>query len=140
MARVNIPVRKVRVGITNFFRQRRAVPRYLLMTLGGEIGEIPPPRPQLRIPFARRFLPPEPASVSSLRRQLEQIAADPRVEGVVLKIECTASAATYQSLRNLLKDFRARGKRLIAYAHSFGPFQYYLACACDQIIMPPGAE
>ena len=140
MARLNLPVRKMRIGVANFLRRRRRAPRYVLMSLSGEIGEIPPPRLQLRIPFARRFLPPDPPSVSSLRRQLEQIALDPRVEGVVLKIECMASAATYQSLRTLFIDFRAHGKRLIAYANSFGPFQYYLACACDQIIMPPSAE
>ena len=140
MVRVNLPVRKARIGVLNFFRRRKYVPRYVLVSLNGEISEIPAQRPQTRIPFARRFLPPDPPSVSSLRRLLEQIALDPRVEGVVLKIECMASAATYQSLRTLLLDFRARGKRLIAYANAFGPFQYYLACACDEIIMPPSAE
>ena len=140
MARLNLPVRKARIGVLNFFRRRKDVPRYVLISLNGEISEIPAQRPQTRIPFARRFLPPAPPSVSSLRRLLEQIALDSRVEGVVLKIECMASAATYQSLRTLLLDFRARGKRLIAYANAFGPFQYYLACACDEIIMPPSAE
>ncbi len=140
MARANLSIRKGHIRIRNIFRRRRAVPRYLLISLSGEVGELPPPHPPLRIPFARRFLPPEPPSVSSLRRQLERVTGDPRVEGVVLKIECVASAATYQSLRMLLKDFRSHGKRLIAYAHSFGPFQYYLASSCDQIIMPPSAE
>jgi protease-4 len=140
VAKVNIPIRKVRIGITNFFRRRRHVPRYVLITLSGEISEIPVQRSPLRLPFVKRFLPPDPLSVSVVRRILEQIALDPRVEGVVLKIECMASAATYQSLRTVLQEFRAHGKRLIAYANSFGPFQYYLACACDQIIMPPSAE
>ncbi len=138
--KVNLPIRKTRIGVLNFFRRRKDVPRYVLVSLNGEISEIPAQRPQTRIPFARRFLPPDPPSVSGVRRLLEQLALDPRVEGVVLKIECMASAATYQSLRTLLLDFRARGKRLIAYANAFGPFQYYLACACDEIIMPPSAE
>ena len=140
MVKVSLPVRKARIRIANFFRRRKRAPRYVLITLSGEIAEIPPQRPPTRIPFVRHFLPPDPLSVNSLRRVLEQIALDPRVEGVVLKLECVASAAVYQSLRTLLLDFRAHGKRLIAYANAFGPFQYYLACACDQIIMPPSAE
>jgi protease-4 len=140
MVRLNLPIRRARIGVLNFFHHRKHVPRYVLIALNGEVSEIPPQRWQTRIPFVKRFLPPDPPSVSSLRRMLEQIALDPRVEGVVLKIECMASAATYQSLRTVLLDFRARGKRLIAYANSFGPFQYYLACACDQIIMAPSAE
>ncbi|HEY3341845.1 MAG TPA: S49 family peptidase, partial [Anaerolineae bacterium] len=140
MVRLNLPIRKARIGVQNFFHRRQHVPRYVLIALSGEMSEIPPQRQRIRISFVKRFLPPDPPSVSSLRLVLEQIALDPRVEGVVLKIECMASAATYQSLRTVLLDFRARGKRLIAYANAFGPFQYYLACACDQIIMAPSAE
>jgi len=138
MPRLKLPIRKGRIGLLNLFRKRRSIAPYLLVTLSGEIDELPQPRP--RIPFARFVLPPDPPSVSSIRRQFEQLALDPRVQGVVLKLECGASGATYQSLRKVLLDFRARGKRLIAYANAFGPFQYYLACACDQIIMPPSAE
>ena len=126
---MKLPIRKLRIGVENWFRARRRIPRFLLLTLSGEINEIAPQRAHIPLPFVSRFLPPDPPSVFSLRRALEQIAIDPRVDGVVLKIDCLASGATYQSLRRVLLDFRASGKRLIAYAHSFGPFQYYLACA-----------
>ncbi len=106
--------------------------------------ELPPPRPELPLPgLLARFvpMPPGPLSVSDLRRTFERLMLDPRVQGVVLKIECVANPATYQSLRDLLQRFRAgSGKRLVAYAETLGPFQYYLACACDQIVMPPTAE
>lgn len=138
MAKFRLPIRKARIGLINLFRKRQRLSPYLLLSLNGAIDELPQPRP--RIPFGRFILPPDPPTVSSLRRQFEQLALDPRVHGVVIRIECTASAAAYQSLRQLLLDFRAGGKRLIAYANSFGPFQYYLAAACDQVIMPPGAE
>ncbi|MCL4505888.1 MAG: signal peptide peptidase SppA [Chloroflexi bacterium] len=141
MVKFRLPLSKVlkgRIDLLNGLRRRRRVPPYLLMNLRGELNEIPSPR--MRVPFARLILPPEPPSVASLRRQFEQLALDPRIAGVVLRIECTASAATFQSLRKMLLDFRAQGKRLIAYANSYGPFQYFVACACDQIIMPPSAE
>jgi protease IV len=137
---MNLPIRKLRIAAANWFRARRHVPRFLMMTLSGEVSEISPPRLHIPLPFVSRFLPPDPPNVFSLRRALEQIAIDPRVDGVVLQIECLANGATFQSLRRVLLDFRTSGKRLIAYAHSFGPFQYYLACACDQIVMPPSAE
>jgi protease-4 len=136
--------RRARVRYANKRRAGRTLPPYVVISLEGEVVEFPSPPPELpiRIPFASRFIPmPQgPVSVSSLRRLFEQLALDPRVKGVVLKLSTAASAATYDSLRNLLKTFRASGKRVIAYAETLGPFQYYLACACDEIIMPPPAE
>ncbi len=136
--------RRMRVRFANKRRAGRKLPPYVVITLGGEVFEFPPPPPELpfHIPFISRFLPtpPTPWSVSALRRLFEQLALDPRVKGVVLKLNTAASAATYDSLRNLIKNFRATGKRVIAFAESLGPFQYYLACACDEIVMPPPAE
>ncbi len=138
MAKLKLPVRKARIGLINLLRKRQHVPPWLLVSLGGEIDELP--QPHSRVPFARFVLPPDSHNVSSLRRMFEQLGRDPRVHGVVLKIECAAGASVYQSLRKIVLDFRACGKRVVAYATSFGPFQYYLACACDQIVMPPSAE
>lgn len=138
VARVREAIRRGRIGLANALRRRRPMARFVVVNLDGVIRELPPYR--TRIPFADVFLPPPPASVSSLRRLFEQIAFDPRIEGVVLRIGCAASAAVYQNLRQLLLDFRAKGKRIVAYATGFGPFQYYLASACDQIVMPPSAE
>ncbi len=131
-------LRRIRIAALNLARRRRRLPRYLRLTLAGEIDELPPARPDF--PLARFILPPAPPSVSSLRQALERLAGDPRVEGIVLEIACQADLATFQSLRQLLLDYRARGKRIVAWSPGFGPFQYYLACACDQIVMPPGAE
>jgi protease-4 len=136
--------RRARVRWANKRRAGRTLPPFIVISLEGEVVEFPTPPPELpiRIPFASHFIPmPQgPLSVSSLRRLFEQLALDPRVKGVMLKISTAASAATYDSLRNIIKTFRASGKRVVAYAETLGPFQYYLACACDEIIMPPPAE
>ena len=133
-------LRRARWALRNWWRGRGRFPPYVLVPLEGLIEEIstrPEPSGVLR-----RLLPtlPQPITVRALRQLFEQLAYDERVRGAVLKIGCTASAAVYQSLREVLSDFRQSGKRLIAYADHFGPFQYYLACACDEIIMPPSAE
>lgn len=143
MSPLRTALRRLRVSLANAQRRRRFVPPYVYLDLEGEFVDLAEPPPTL--PFARlfrRFLPAPagPRTVLAFRRQLERLIADPRVQGVVLHINCTASAATYQSLRAEVLRFRAAGKRAVAYAESLGPFQYYLACACNQIIMPPSAE
>lgn len=138
VGRVGEAIRQGRIGLANALRRRRPMPRYVLLPLNGEIREFPPYRPP--VPFGHLFLPQPPTTVSSLRRLFEQLAFDPRIEGVVLRVGCAASAAVYQNLRQLVLDFRAKGKRVVAWSTGFSPFQYYLASACDQIVMPPGAE
>ncbi len=133
-------LRRARWALRNWWRGRGHFPPYVVLPLEGEIQELSvrPESPRL----LRWLLPalPQPNTVRGLRRLFAQLAYDKRVQGVVLKIDCFAAPAVYQSLSEALADFRRRGKRLIAYAEQFGPFQYYLACACDEIIMPPSAE
>jgi len=143
MASLGALIRRAGLNLRNKWRGRRKLPPFVIVALEGEIVELPPQPMGLPVPgFLARFLPvpPGPISVSELRRTFERLALDPRVKGVVLKIGCVATPAVYQSLRSLLENFRSSGKRVIACAESFGAFQYYLACACDQIVMPPSAE
>lgn len=141
--RLGSSLRRLRLKLANRRRIRRRLPPYIVVALEGEVVEFPPPKPELPLPgLLLRFVPspPGPQNLSALRRQFEQLALDPRVMGVVLKIGCYASPVIFQSLRDLVLRFRAAGKRIVAYAETFGPFQYYLACACDCIVMPPPAE
>ena len=136
-------IRRTRLSLINRRRARRELSPYVVLSLDGEIVEFPQQQ-ELPIPgILRRFvpLPQGPLSLSALRRTFEQIALDGRVQGVVLKISCGANPAIYQSLRSIVLRFRESShKRVVAYAETFGPFQFYLACACDQIAMPPSAE
>lgn len=48
-------------------------------------------------------------------------------------------------MRESLSKFKAAGKKLFAFAESFGEFQnglkdYYLASVCDRIFIPPSAD
>jgi protease IV len=113
------------------------------MSLNGPIIDLPQSTPD--IPFdwlLSRFisLPSGPQSVHWLRMTFERLSRDARVKGVVLRLNCEASAAVYQALRAEIETFRATGRKVVAYAEQFGPFQYYLACGCDQIVMPPSAD
>ncbi len=143
MTALNDRIQRARVTFVNKRRARRPLPPWIVLTLNGPINELPEFRPS--IPFenilSRYISLPEGAqSVVWLRWVFDRLADDPRVKGVVLKINCAASGAVFESLHAEILRFRARGKQVVAYAEQFGPFQYLLACACDRIYMPPPAE
>ena len=130
------------LSLRNFLRARRSLSSHVLIDLSGQIEELPTAEAGLLPKLAARAGVGGEASLSvaSLRSRFERLASDRRVRGVVLRIECEASPAVYQSLRAEIERFRASGRRVIAYAERLDPFQYYLACACDAIVMPPSAE
>src|SRR5437016_14652716 len=45
--------------------------------------------------------------------------------------------STLQDLRELVADLRRSGKRVVAWAPAYTTGTYYLACACDQILLMP---
>ena len=72
-------------------------------------------------------LPPTPSA-----------AYDPRVAGICLKIEPLAVGwGKLQEIADALAIFKASGKFSIAYIERGGEKEYYLACGCDQVFVPP---
>ena len=110
---------------------------YVRIEIGGTLPEFAPASPW----WQRRFLQRStPASLQGLRRQLQRIAADPQVRGVILRINGLAAGwATLQSLRDAIAQFRAGGKRVVAYLLTPDMAGYYAACAADEIVLPPSA-
>ncbi|MGH7034070.1 MAG: signal peptide peptidase SppA, partial [Stellaceae bacterium] len=74
---------------------------------------------------------------------LSKASNDPRVTGLVARIgEGGMGFAEIQELRDAIAAFRAKGKRAIAYADTFGELSsgtrsYYLASAFDEIWLQP---
>ena len=80
---------------------------------------------------------PTEASLSDMRTVAEIIGGDPRVQTVILRFgTLQAGTSTLYSLRRLLLDLRDKGKRLIAWLPTAATHDYYLASACDEIILP----
>ncbi len=129
------------LSLRNLLRSRRALAPYVWVDLRGRIDELPSPGGRAAALQARLGIGGESSiSVHALRGMFERLAGDRRVRGVVLRLDCEAFPAVYESLRTEIQRLRAAGRRVIAYAESLQPFQYYLACACDAIVMPPSAE
>lgn len=110
---------------------------YIRLELSGTLPEFSADPPW----WQRRFLGASAApSLMGLRRQLQRIAADPQVKGVLLVInDLTCGWASIQSLRHELHSFRLSGKRIVAFLHSADNRNYCVACAADEVLMPPTA-
>ncbi|MDL1902998.1 signal peptide peptidase SppA [Anaerolineae bacterium CFX9] len=119
-------------------RLRRRFPiDYVWLTLQGML----PPLPEKRNWFLRRFQGAPPISLWELERAFRRLAADPRPQGIILNLRGVEMPLTdIHTLREQIRTLRAAGKRVIAYAQNYDMRTYFLASACDQILMQPGGE
>jgi len=112
-------------------------PEYVEFVLEQSLPALPdPPRP-----LWQRFTARPRLSVKELGDHFTAIAKDGRIKGVVLHLRPAGMPmATLQDLRELVANLRRSGKRVIAWATTYDTGSYYLACACDEILlMPTGA-
>jgi protease-4 len=109
-------------------------PEYVVFVLEENLPALPdPPRP-----LWQRFTGKPRLSVKELGERFDAIARDGRIQGVVLHLRPAGmSMATLQDLRELVARLRKSGKRVVAWAPSYDTGTYYLACACDEILLMP---
>src|ERR1700681_2419422 len=123
--------------VSNLRRSLRKPPEFVLFLLEGDLPALPdPPRPRWQ-----RLISKPRSSLKELGEHLDAIARDPRIKGVVLHLRpVPMRMSTLQDLREMVSNLRASGKRVIAWAPFYTTGTYYLACACDEIlIMPTGS-
>ena len=122
----------------NFLRfLRRKGLDCVVLPMRGPYPELTSRRDPLPFPFNRLPLFPQEVSLEDVRATVETIGADRRVQSVVLRFDTLqAGPSTLYSLRHHLRDLRAQGKRVVAYLPSASTWDYYLASACDEIVLP----
>ncbi len=109
-------------------------PDYVVFVLEEALPTLPDPA----VPWWQRLVTPRRLSVKELAEQFDAISRDRRITGVVLHLRPAGMAmATLQDLRELVAKLRSAGKRVVAWAPSYGTGTYYLACACDEILLMP---
>lgn len=85
-----------------------------------------------------------PLEVTELVLALERASEDPRVAGLVAKLDATAHGfAVAEEVRAAVRSFRAGGKPAVAWTDSFGELGagnegYFIATAFDSIHLQPG--
>ena len=109
-------------------------PDYVIFVLEHDLPALPdPPRP-----LWQRFTSRPRLSVSELGERFDAIGRDPRIKGVILHLRPVGMPmATLQDLRELVAKLRKSGKRVVAWAPFYSTGTYYLACACDEILLMP---
>jgi len=72
---------------------------------------------------------------------LQKAAADKRIDGLLLHANIAEGGmAQLQELRDAIIAFRSAGKFAVAYSDAYNNASYYLATACDDVLLQPGSE
>ncbi len=128
------------IGLRNGLRQLSpAEVDYVVLAIGGPLPERSgPPRNfiQRQLP-----LPPEPLTLQTLNHRLQRIADAGNVRGAVLVLQEFPGAgfSTLQNLRRSIERLRGAGKEVVVFTPYLDLAHYYVACAADRIVAPPGA-
>ena len=134
MGLIFFPFRYVRWLLSSLRRSIGRAPDYVIFVLESSLPTLPDPPG----PFWQRFVSQPTLSVKELGERFDAIGRDPRTKGVILHLRpVPMSMATLQDLRELVSKLRAGGKRVIAWAPFYTTGTYYLACACDEILLMP---
>jgi len=108
----------------------------LVLNISGDIPEF-----VFEDPIAEAFGLIPKQSFSSVLTQLRKAKVDPRIGGVILKIEFpTIGWGKADELRRAIKDFRTSGKPVYAYLNLGTTKEYYIATATDKIFVPPSGD
>jgi protease IV len=134
---ITYPFRYVWWLFSNLRRALVTPPDYVIFLLESDLPALPDPS----LPRWQRFFSRPSLSVKELGDRFDLIARDQRTKGVVLHLRpVPMSMATLQDLRELVSKLSAAGKRVVAWAPFYTTGTYYLACACDEILMMPAGS
>lgn len=79
-----------------------------------------------------------PVLLTDATRAIRKAKDDDRIDGLYLDIEgLGVGFGGVKELRSALEEFRASGKPCVAYAEQYTTGTYYLASACDRVVMAP---
>jgi protease IV len=91
-------------------------------------------------PFKRYFGGPD-QSLTGLVMQFKKAKVDTRIKAILLDINMSGVGwGKAEELRDAITDFRSSGKPVYAYIEFGLNKEYYIATACDKIVVPPPGE
>jgi protease-4 len=121
-------------GIRNINRRRKASKlRWVYLDLDEPLKERPAPPKGY---FQRKLIPPKLLSLAFLDDYFNRLSKLRNFEGIIINLRKIPNGmARIQSLRDLIIDFKAKGKKVLIYGHNFNFLQYYVASAADEICL-----
>ncbi|MEQ1503084.1 MAG: signal peptide peptidase SppA [Myxococcota bacterium] len=126
----------VTVGVVGWMVSRSggtvAEDSFLQIRLAGEIPDAPV--------VGGLYLDPDdaPHILTDIAMAIREAKDDERIAGLYLQLDQpVAGWAGAQELRAAIADLRAAGKPCVAYAEAYTTGSYYLASACDRVVLAP---
>jgi protease-4 len=91
-------------------------------------------------PFKKYFGGPD-QSLTGLVTQFKKAKVDTRIKAILLDINLSGVGwGKAEEIRDAITDFRSSGKPVYAYIEFGLNKEYYIATACDKIVVPPPGE
>src|SRR5512139_2349739 len=120
-------------------RDRRNAPLVLELDLTDGLIEVSPADPVSAFMARRR------AHLRDVLDGLRRAGGDPRVRALIVKIGPGLGLAMSQEMHEAVRRFGATGKLTVAWTETFGEggngtVSYYLATACEQIMVQPTGD
>src|ERR1043166_26001 len=107
----------------------------LALRVGGSLPDYSPDDP-----FKKFFGGPD-QSLTGLVMQFKKAKVDKRIRAILLDVDMSdAGWGKAEEIRDAITDFRSSGKPVYAYIEFGLNKEYYIASACNKVIVPPPGE
>jgi len=107
----------------------------LALRVSGSLPDYSPDDP------LKRYFGGPAQSLTGLVMQFKKAKVDKRIKAILLDIDVSGVGwGKSEELRDAITDFRSSGKPVYAYLEFGLNKEYYIATACDKIIVPPPGE
>src|SRR5215217_3972212 len=107
----------------------------LALRVAGSLPDYTPDDP------LKRFFGGPDQSLTGLVMQFKKAKADKRIKAILLDVNMSGVGwGKAEEIRDAITDFRSSGKPVYAYVEFGLNKEYYIATACDKIIVPPPGE
>ncbi len=128
-------LRVVMIIIGNTLKKGIHPPDYVIFTLHGSYPDLHQPREG----FFQQKMRGRVKSLQELEKDLQMIAKNQRVKGVILHLGNLAlPLSQLQSLTGMINNLQASGKDVIAWATNYDNQKYFLATAANRILLQKG--
>ena len=107
----------------------------LTLRVAGTLPDYTPDDPM------KKFFGGPDQSLTGLVMQFKKAKVDKRIKAILLEVNMSGVGwGKAEELRDAITDFRSSGKPVYAYLEFGLNKEYYIATACDKIIVPPPGE
>ncbi len=135
IAYLSYMLRSALIIFGNLLKKGFRPPDYVVFTLHGSYPDLSQPPEG----FLQKMVKARMKSLQELENDFGIVGKIPTVKGIILKLSSpTLSLSQVQSLTEMIKELKARGKEVIIWSAFYDTHTYFLATAGDRILLQKG--